>query len=315
MMNTTDKIPVVAVVGPTASGKSRLAVEIALRKNGEVISADSMQIYKGMSIGTAKPDTEEMCGVAPHLIDFADISQPFSVANYVALASKCIIELNTRGKLPVIAGGTGLYIRSLLNNIQFADDDKDETLREKLAQKAAQEGAEPLLAELRSFDPESAERIHPNNLGRIIRAIEIYRTTGVTMTEQMKRSKQKPTPYNSCVIGLDFKDRQKLYDRINQRVDLMMDDGLLQEAKEVLAQPGSQTALQAIGYKELLPYFNGICTLDEAVEKIKQESRHYAKRQLTWFRRDEDINWIMVDDAPNFDTVIEQAMRIINQKG
>jgi tRNA dimethylallyltransferase len=268
-----------------------------------------------MSIGTAKPGTEEMRGVAHHLIDFADISQPFSVANYVALASKCITELNSRGKLPVIAGGTGLYIRSLLNNIQFTDDDKDEALREKLAQKAAQEGAEPLLAELRSFDPESAERIHPNNLGRIIRAIEIYRTTGVTMTEQMKRSKQKPTPYNACVIGLDFKDRQKLYDRINQRVDLMMDDGLLQEAKEVLGRPGSQTALQAIGYKELLPYFNAECTLDEAVEKIKQESRHYAKRQLTWFRRDEDIHWIMVDDAPNFDTVIEKAMRIINQKG
>lgn len=315
MMNTTDKIPVVAVVGPTASGKSRLAVEIALRKNGEVISADSMQIYKGMSIGTAKPGTEEMCGVAHHLIDFADISQPFSVANYVALASKCITELNARGKLPVIAGGTGLYIRSLLNNIQFTDDDKDEALREKLAQKAAQEGAGPLLAELRSFDPESAERIHPNNLGRIIRAIEIYRTTNVTMTEQMKRSKQKPTPYNACVIGLDFKDRQKLYDRINQRVDLMMDDGLLQEAREVLGQPGSQTALQAIGYKELLPYFDAECTLDEAVKKIKQESRHYAKRQLTWFRRDEDIHWIMVDDAPNFDTVIEEAMRIIDRKG
>ncbi len=315
MMEKIKKIPVIAVVGPTASGKSRLAVEIAIRKNGEVISADSMQIYKGMCIGTAKPTSEEMCGVAHHLIDFADISQPFSVANYVALASTYITELNARGKLPIIAGGTGLYVRSLLNNIQFTDNDKDESLRKALAQKAAREGAEPLLAELKSFDPLSAERIHPNNIGRVIRAIEIYRTTGVTMTEQIERSKQKPTPYNACVIGLDFKDRQKLYDRINQRVDLMMSNGLLQEAKEVLSQPGSQTALQAIGYKELLPYFNAECTLDEAVEKIKQESRRYAKRQLTWFRRDENINWIMVDDSADFDEVTEKAMSIINQRG
>lgn len=314
-MNKTDKIPVVAVVGPTASGKSRLAVDIALRKNGEVISADSMQIYKGMNIGTAKPALEEMCGVPHHLIDFADISQPFSVANYVALASECITELDTRGKLPVIAGGTGLYIRSLLNNIQFTDDDKDEILRKELAQKAAQEGAEALLDELKSFDPESAERIHPNNIGRIIRAIEIFRTTGITMTEQNIRSKQKPTPFNACVIGLDFKDRQILYDRINRRVDQMMSDGLLQEAKEVLSKPGSQTALQAIGYKELLPYFNAECTLEVAIEKIKQESRHYAKRQLTWFRRDEDIHWIMIDDAINFDAITEEAIRIIDLKG
>lgn len=311
-MDQTNKIPVVAVVGPTASGKSRLAVEIALRKNGEIISADSMQIYKGMCIGTAKPTTADMQGVVHHLIDFADLSQPFSVANYVALASTCISKLNARGKLPIIAGGTGLYIRSLLNNIQFTDDDKDKSLREALAQKAATMGTESLLAELKSFDPLSAQRIHPNNIGRVIRAIEIYRTTGVTMTEQIERSKQKPTPYNACVIGLDFKDRQTLYDRIDRRVDLMMSAGLLQEAKEVLSQPGAQTALQAIGYKELLPYFNNECTLEEAIRKIKQESRHYAKRQLTWFRRDANINWIMVDDSADFAEVIKKAMCIIN---
>lgn len=311
-MDQTNKIPVVAVVGPTASGKSRLAVEIALRKNGEIISADSMQIYKGMCIGTAKPTTADMQGVVHHLIDFADLSQPFSVANYVQLASTCISKLNARGKLPIIAGGTGLYIRSLLNNIQFTDDDKDKSLREALAQKAATMGTESLLAELKSFDPLSAQRIHPNNIGRVIRAIEIYRTTGVTMTEQIERSKQKPTPYNACVIGLDFKDRQTLYDRIDRRVDLMMSAGLLQEAKEVLSQPGAQTALQAIGYKELLPYFNNECTLEEAIRKIKQESRHYAKRQLTWFRRDANINWIMVDDSADFAEVIKKAMCIIN---
>nr|WP_319488217.1 tRNA (adenosine(37)-N6)-dimethylallyltransferase MiaA [uncultured Caproiciproducens sp.] len=315
MIDKSDKIPVVAVVGPTASGKSRLAVEIALCKHGEIISADSMQIYKGMSIGTAKPTKEEMRGVPHHLMDFADLSHPFSVADYVSLASNCILELNGRGKLPVLAGGTGLYIRSLLNNIQFTENNKNEALRKELAQKAENQGVQALVEELKSFDPESAERIHPNNIGRVIRAIEIYRTTGLTMTEQMKLSREKPSPYDACVIGLDFKDRQKLYDRINLRVDLMMSEGLLTEAKEVLARPGSQTALQAIGYKELLPYFNSECTLDEAVESIKRESRRYAKRQLTWFRRDENISWIMVDENKDFDEVTKQSLRIVNRKG
>jgi len=312
-MKDTIKIPIVAVVGPTASGKSRLAVEVALRKNGEVVSADSMQIYKGMQIGTAKPTAEEMRGVAHHLIDFADLSQPFSVANYVELASQCISELNSRGKLPIITGGTGLYVRSLLHNIQFTENDKDEVLRNELALRAEQEGTDSLVEELKQFDPHSAERIHPNNIGRIIRAIEIYRTTGITMTEQIERSKQIPTPYNACVIGLDYRNRQTLYDRINLRVDRMMDNGLLAEAKEVLSQPNSQTALQAIGYKELAPYFQGQCSLDEAVERIKRESRHYAKRQLTWFRRDEEVHWIMADDYADFEEVTQKAIRFIEE--
>ena len=307
------KIPIVAVVGPTASGKSRLAVEVALRKNGEVVSADSMQIYKGMQIGTAKPTAEEMRGVAHHLIDFANLSQPFSVANYVELASQCISELNSRGKLPIITGGTGLYVRSLLHNIQFTENDKDEVLRNELALRAEQEGTDSLVEELKQFDPHSAERIHPNNIGRIIRAIEIYRTTGITMTEQIERSKQIPTPYNACVIGLDYRNRQTLYDRINLRVDRMMDSGLLAEAKEVLSQPNSQTALQAIGYKELAPYFQGQCSLDEAVERIKRESRHYAKRQLTWFRRDEEVHWIMADDYADFEEVTQKAIHVIEE--
>ena len=315
MMDRNEKIPVVAVVGPTASGKSRLAVEIALRLNGEIISADSMQIYKGMNIGTAKPTEQEMRGVPHHLLDFADLSRPFSVADYVSLASQCITELHLRGKLPILAGGTGLYVRSLLQNIQFTETDRDEKLREELARKAEREGPEILVEELKSFDPESAKRIHPHNIGRLIRAIEIYRTTGVTMTEQLERSRQTPSPYDSCLIGLDFKDRQMLYDRINLRVDLMMKEGLLHEAKEVLSRPDSQTALQAIGYKELLPYFNGRCTLEEAVERIKQESRRYAKRQLTWFRRDADINWIIIDETMDFDLVAQQAMQIISRKG
>lgn len=315
MMDKKDRIPVVAVVGPTASGKSRLAVEIALARDGEVISADSMQIYKGMDIGTAKPTEEEMRGVVHHLINFAELSHPFSVADYVSLASGCISELSTRGKLPVLAGGTGLYIRSLLQNIQFAENDKDEGLRKELVQKAENQGVQTLVEELRGFDPESAKRIHPNNVGRIIRAIEIYRTTGITMTEQLNRSRQMPSPYDACVIGLDFKDRQKLYDRINLRVDSMIRAGLLAEAKEVLNRPGSQTALQAIGYKELLPYFRSECTLEDAVASIRRESRRYAKRQLTWFRRDGNVSWIMVDEYQNFDEVVQQALRIVDQKG
>ncbi len=313
-MKETAKIPVAAVVGPTASGKSRLAVEIALRKNGEVVSADSMQIYKGMAVGTAKPTAEEMCGVPHHLIDFMDLSQPFSVADYVALASERIAELDAKGRLPVIAGGTGLYVHSLLHNIQFTENDKDETLRSELAHRAEQEGVAPLVEELRQFDPESAARIHPNNIPRVIRAIEIYRTTGITMTEQLKRSREIPSPYNACIIGLDFRNRQTLYGRINRRVDLMMENGLLKEAQEVLNRPGSQTALQAIGYKELLPYFHGECSLDDAVEKIKQESRRYAKRQLTWFRRDEDINWIFIDDYSDLNEVTEAAVRLLEKE-
>jgi len=315
MMDRKDRIPVVAVVGPTASGKSRLAVAIALGRGGEVISADSMQIYKGMDIGTAKPTEEEMRGVPHHLINFVELSHPFSVADYVSLASGCISELSAHGKLPVLAGGTGLYIRSLLQNIQFTENDKNEALRKELAQKAENQGVQALVEELRGFDPESAERIHPNNVGRMIRAIEIYRTTGITMTEQLNRSRQTPSPYDACVIGLDFKDRQKLYDRINLRVDSMMRAGLLAEAEEVLSRPGSQTALQAIGYKELLPYFRSECTLEDAVESIRRESRRYAKRQLTWFRRDGNISWIMVDEYQNFDEVVQQALRIVDQKG
>lgn len=301
------KIPLVAVVGPTASGKSRLAVELAIRFHGEIISADSMQIYKGMAIGTAKPTEEEMRGIPHHLIDFADLSQPFSVADYVSLAKTCIEQIHARGKLPILAGGTGLYVRSLLHNVQFSESDKDEVLRRELKARAEQEGVQSLVDELRQFDPESAERIHPNNVGRVIRAIEIYRTTGVTMTQQLMESHLQPSPYHACVIGLDFADRQILYDRINARVDEMLKSGLVDEAREVLAQPGSKTALQAIGYKELLPYFNGEITLPQAVEHIKQETRHYAKRQLTWFRRDKEIYWISADACGGFDAAVNLA--------
>ena len=307
------KIPVVAVVGPTASGKSGLAVEIALRKDGEVISADSMQIYRGMQIGTAKPTKEEMRGVPHHLIDFAELTRPFSVADYVELASGVIREVGARGKLPVLAGGTGLYVRSLLHNVQFTQQEKDPDLRRQLEEKARKQGTEALMEELRQIDPRSAQRIHPNNLGRVIRAIEIYRTTGVTMTEQMERSKQIPSPYHAAVIGLDFRDRALLYDRINRRVDVMMEQGLLEEAEKVLREPGAKTAMQAIGYKELVPYFQGMCSLEQAVDNLKKETRHYAKRQLTWFRRDAEVCWIYLDEYNRLETVVDKAVRIIEE--
>lgn len=308
---TENRIPLVAVVGPTASGKSRLAVELALRHNGEVVSADSMQIYKGMCIGTAKPTREEMQGVPHHLINFADMSCTFSVADYVSLAKSCIEEIHTRGKLPIIAGGTGLYVRSLLHNLQFSENDRDEALRRELTEQAKKEGVQSLMDQLQQFDPESAERIHPNNVGRVIRAIEIYRTTGITMTQQIERSRLEPSPYDACIIGLNFEDRQVLYDRINRRVDEMLQAGLVEEAKQVLSQTYSKTALQAIGYKELLPYFQGGISLQQAVENIKQETRRYAKRQLTWFRRDSEIHWIPVDICGSLDSVINCAEEIM----
>ena len=310
-----EKIPVVAVVGPTATGKSRLAAQIAKNLGGEVVSADSMQIYKGMDIGTAKPSEEEMLGVPHHLIGFLEPGKPFSAADYVSIASKCIKEIYARGNLPVLAGGTGLYIRSLLCNVSFPPGSRDEKLRAALYEKAGKAGSGALVEELRAFDPQSAEKIHPNNLGRLVRAIEIYRVTGITMTEHVKRSKDIPPPYDACVIGLTFNDRQALYGRINARVDKMMESGLLEEARRTAGLKNAPTAMQAIGYKEFIPYFEGKCSLEEAVGQIKRESRRYAKRQLTWFRRGGGINWIAVDECSDFDIVYNKAVGFIDAKG
>ncbi len=294
-MPQTEKIPMLCVVGPTASGKTALAVELARQFGGEVISADSMQIYSEMQIGTARPTKEEMQGVPHHLTGFLPLSKPYSVARFVEDASRCAADIFSRGKLPVLAGGTGLYVSSLVNGVSFAEEQRDPALRESLQRRAEQEGGEALLAELAAFDPESAARLHPNNLGRIIRAIEIYRQTGLTMTEQQERSRKKGSPFCLCMLGITFADRQTLYERINLRVDRMLADGLEEEARRVLAMDGGATALQAIGYKELAPYLRGECSREEAVENLKRETRRYAKRQLTWFRRDERIFWLERD--------------------
>lgn len=311
-----ERISVAAVVGPTAAGKSRLAVELALRFGGEIISADSMQIYRGMEIGTAQPDAEERRGIAHHLIGIRSPDQPFSVADYVELASQCIAEIHARGKLPVVAGGTGLYAGSLLEGIHFSPAGKNERLRSELRRQAeTEEGRQALFAELQKLDPESAERIHPNNVTRLVRALEIYRTTGITMTEQIRRSKETVPPYNACIIGLSYRDRAKLYGAIDRRVDAMVRKGLPEEARRILEKKNAPTALQAIGYKEFAPYFAGECGLSESTESIKRASRHYAKRQLTWFRRMRGVRWIFVDDFPDFASVCAQAARILSEGG
>lgn len=290
-------IPLVAVVGPTASGKTALGVELAKRYNGEIVSADSMQIYKYMDIATAKPTKVEMQGVVHHLISLVEPDKPFSVADYVRLARKEILNIYQRGKLPIVVGGTGLYVSSLLNNIEFSHmATTDEWLRARLLEIAENEGVDELLRMLSSFDADSAERLtKQRNIKRIIRAIEIYKITGVTMTEALRSSRLVSSPYRDVRIGLKTQNRQLLYDRINSRVDLMLEKGLIEETKKIMGMNLSKTAKMAIGYKELIPYIEGHITLEEAVEKLKMETRRYAKRQLTWFRRDEKISWFDID--------------------
>ena len=307
-----NKIPVIAVVGPTASGKTSLSIEIAKRFSGQVVSADSMQIYEKMNIATAKPTEEEMQGIPHHLIGFQPIDKKFSVAEYVALANECIYKIHNAGDLPVIAGGTGLYVDSLLQNIQFSKEESNTEIREELTEMFQEKGAEYMLNWLREIDPETANRLHLNDKSRIIRALEIYELTGKTLTEQKVLSRLEETPYNVLYIGINYRDRNVLYDRINLRVDLMLENGLLEEAEEFYNIPQDKTACQAIGYKELAPYFRGDATLNECVEKLKLETRHYAKRQLTWFRKNENVNWIYPDDYENTEEMYNCVFSLVN---
>ena len=299
----------VALVGPTASGKSSLAVKIAKHFTGEVVSADSMQIYKRMDIATAKVTAEEMQGVPHHLIDFVEPWESFSVAEYKALALSCIGDIVKRGKLPVLAGGTGFYVDTVINNTSFLDYEKTD-IRKKLLLRAESEGIEALWNELSKVDKESAEKIHKNDLKRIVRALELYSATGKTMTEQRRLSHLEESGYSFCLIGLTAENRQFLYDRIDRRVDLMLKNGLLEESKSFFELEHSQTAKQAIGYKELKPYFDGVLTLEEATENLKRETRRYAKRQLSWFRRNENINWLYIDKESE-ETLFIKSLEII----
>lgn len=292
MEESKNKINIVAVVGPTASGKTSLGILLAKKLNGEIVSADSMQIYKGMDIATAKPTPEEKEGIVHHLMDFVCLGESFSVADYVKLANLAVDDIVSRGKIPIIVGGTGQYVDALLDGIKFVEQKTDLKIRQELLNQLELVGPEKMLENLKEIDPDYAKTLHANNTKRVLRGIEIYKTTGMTMSEQLKKSKETPTRFNPFKIGLCFDDRSKLYDRINKRVDIMAENGLLDEAKNVLAKREKyETAIQAIGYKELIEYFDGNISLDEALDNLKQQTRRYAKRQLTWFKRDKSIHW------------------------
>lgn len=306
-----EKIKIAVIAGPTASGKTALGVEMAKAFDGEVISADSMQIYKGMDIATAKPTAEEMQGIPHHLIDFLDRSQSFSVADYVELANEKIREVSGRGHLPIIVGGTGLYISSLVDNVKFPDIKTSPEIRKRIEKEIEESGAEAVFAKLEKYDPETAAELHPNNLVRVIRALEVFELTGRKLSEFKAESRLEESPYESIIIGLNFSDRQKLYDRINKRVDIMIENGLISESKKVFESGEMKTAANAIGYKELIPYFRGEASLDECIDKIKQETRRYAKRQLTWFRKNAKIQWIMLDEFDNTEKISEYCKKNI----
>ncbi len=298
-----EKIKIICVVGPTASGKSDLGVYLAKNLGGEIISADSMQVYKGMPIATAAVTQEEMQGVSHHLVEFLDPSQRFSVADFTKLAADAVKEITSRDHTPFIVGGTGLFADSFINNITFSDVGVNTTLRQELDKKSNDE----LYEELLKLDEKAAADIHKNNRKRVIRAIELCKG-GTTKTRQNENSRLTESPYDALYIGINYKDREKLYDRINKRVDIMLQNGLVDEAKFALKNAGP-TSVQAIGHKELAPYISGTITLDEAVENLKRETRRYAKRQITWFRRNEKINWLYADSMSKKE-LYSEALRL-----
>ncbi len=310
-MTDIKKQPVIVVCGPTASGKTALAIELAKVYNGEVISADSMQIYQGLDISTAKPTAEEMQGIPHHLISFVPMDKGFSVADYVECARAVIDEVASRGKMPIIAGGTGLYINSLIDNVNFDNAVTDGAVRAKLMAEVDEFGCEAMHARLMDIDPLTAAAVSANNVIRVVRALEIFLITGLKFSEYKEQNKGKNSPYDVCMIGFNFEDRQALYNRIDQRVDIMMENGMLEECREVFENEQLSTACQAIGYKELVPYFEGDEELLYCISRIKQNSRRYAKRQLTWFRRDERINWIYLDNIILFEKIIDSAKKIV----
>jgi len=301
----------IAVVGPTASGKTALAIEIAKRVNGEVVSCDSMQIYRGMDIGTAKPTAEEQQAVKHHMIDIAEPQEKFSVADFTVMARKCIDDILARGKVPVLAGGTGLYIDSIIENVVFPDIGEDPEYREEMYEMAELCGNQAVHNLLAQKDPQAAAKIHPNNLRRVVRALEVCHLTGRTFTVVNAEAKHEKV-YDALLFGIDV-DREMLYERIDKRVDKMIRDGLVEEVC-VLRMKGVKrdtTAMQAIGYKELFEHIDGAVDLATAVYKIKMESRHYAKRQLTWFRKNMAINWINPQNEKDFEKIFDKCFTFL----
>lgn len=306
------RIFVPVVCGPTASGKTALGVELAKQLDGEIISADSMQIYTGMEIASAKPTKEEKQGIPHHLMDFLSPSCPFSVADYAQLAHKCIQDVNSRGKLPIMVGGTGLYISSVIDNITFDDTGSDLSFRAEMKSFARANGNVALWQKLEKIDPITAKRLHPNNLNRVIRALEVYHISGETISSVQERSRLNESPYEPFFIMPDF-PREQLYLRIDRRVDDMLSRGLVEEAREFFTHDDYVTSAQAIGYKELKPYLDGEKDLAECTEKLKQATRNYAKRQLTWFNKEPRLNKISADELQSEIKICEIIKNLVKR--
>ncbi len=308
---------IVCVVGPTASGKTKMGVAIAKHFGGEVVSVDSMQIYRGMTVGTAAPTAEEMEGVPHHMIAVADPCESWSVARFVEAADACVQDILRRGKLPVLVGGTGLYLDALVRGNSFAEGCAGTEVREALQKRMETEGAAVLLEELHSIDPEAAAKLHLKDEKRILRALEVWQETGKTITQHNRETQAVPPRYEAVYIGLDFENRDDLRVRIDRRVDIMVENGLLQEVRDLLSSgiPRTATALQAIGYKQFLAVEEGLATEEEAVEEVKLRSRQYAKRQLTWLRRNEAIHWLRWGKEPNFQAALQKATEILTALG
>ncbi len=307
MTKTNDNLPLVVIAGPTASGKTSLAVALCKRFNGEVISADSMQVYDTLQVGTARPTAEEQEGIPHHLMGFLPPDASYSVAKYAEQAHQAIAAVHQQGKLPVLCGGTGLYIQAVAENLSYEQQPENREVRERLRERIQQEGGQVLLVELAQRDPITAARLHPNDHGRIIRALEIIETTGRTITEQNAASRTVASPYRLCGLRLDFHDREKLYERINHRVTAMIDGGLIEEATWLRTQPHTDTIRQAIGYKELEPFFTGEISIEQAADLIRQGTRRYAKRQLSWFRHQEWMSPLYMDEPEPLERAIARV--------
>ena len=308
---------ILVICGPTASGKTALAVELALRHHGEVVSADSMQIYRRMDIGTAKPTREEMRGVPHHMLDVADPEEDFSVARYVDMAAKCVDDILSRGKLPILAGGTGLYIDSLLSGRTFAPFQPDSPLRGQLEEQLRREGGAAMLARLAQVDPDSAARLHPNDEKRIIRALEVHQSTGKTITQHNLETRAIPPRYDALTLALAFEQREDMWSRIDRRVDQMMDQGLVDEVQRLLDSgvPAKCTAMQAIGYKEMAAALLSGGDVRAAAEEIQLRSRQYAKRQLTWFKRNKAARWLLWGREPDFAAALQTSTEYMEEFG
>lgn len=312
MNRESGKIFIVVVCGPTASGKTELGARLAEKMNGEVVSADSMQIYKGMEIASAKPSKAEMRGIPHHLMDFLPPWEAFSVADYVELARGCVSDIRDRGRLPIVVGGTGLYISALVDNIKFDDTGSDLKFREEMKAFASENGNAALWERLKAVDPQAAQRLHPNNVNRVIRALEVFHLSGKTISLAQEKSRLEESPYRACFIMPDY-PREDLYGRINRRVDVMLERGLEEEAREFFSHSDYVTAAQAIGYKELKPYLDGEKELSECAERLKRATRNYAKRQLTWFNKIEGLNKIKIEKDTDGEKISEIAENLVKR--